>query len=107
MQQKVLIVFTTVSTLDEAEDLAERLVESRFAACVQILPSMTSVYHWEGNIQKETEHLLLIKSLSEKWDELRDFITENHSYSVPEIVTVSADEVAEPYLNWLNKATNE
>ena len=99
----MLIVMTTVSEKTAAEVLAEMLVDARLAACVQILPQMTSVYVWEGGVQKEGEHLMLIKTLPEKWEELRDFITANHSYTVPEIVAIEADRVSEPYLQWMRK----
>lgn len=97
----MLIVFTTTPNAEEAELLAEKIVEARLAACVQILPQMTSVYVWEGKVQKEGEHLMLIKTLSEKWDDLRAFITENHSYDVPEIVAIDAEKVSESYLYWI------
>src|SRR5437773_7333633 len=97
----MLIVLTTTPNIDEAEGLAEKLVAAKLAACVQILPQMTSVYFWEGKVQKEPEYLMLIKTLPEKWDGLRDFITANHSYSVPEIVTVKADKVSDGYLAWM------
>lgn len=83
--------------------LAKKLVEANLTACVQILPQMTSVYVWEGKLQKENEHLLLIKTLPEKWDELHAFITAHHSYDVPEIVAVDAEKVSEPYQTWLTK----
>lgn len=97
----MLIVLTTVPDAAAGEQLATQIIEKRLAACVQILPQMTSVYRWEGEIQKETEHLLLIKTLGEKWDELRDFVVANHSYDVPEIVAVPAENVSEEYLKWL------
>lgn len=75
----MLIVLTTVLSADEAASLAEAIVTTRLAACVQILPQMTSVYVWEGKLQKEGEHLLLIKTLPEKYDELEAFITANHT----------------------------
>src|SRR5690606_8951037 len=62
-EEVMLIVITTTSSTDEAESLANGLVESRLAACVQILPQMTSIYSWEGKIEKDEEHLLLIKTL--------------------------------------------
>lgn len=99
----MLIVFTTTPKLTEAESLAEKIIEANLAACVQILPQMTSVYIWEGKLQKEGEHLLLIKTLPEKWDKLRDFITANHSYDVPEIVAINAEKVSEPYQSWLDE----
>ena len=96
----MLVVLTTISTFEEADALAVKLVESRLAACVQILPQMTSVYVWEGKTQHESECLLLIKTLTEKWDDLREFISTNHSYDIPEIVAIDA-KAAEPYLAWL------
>jgi periplasmic divalent cation tolerance protein len=97
----MLIVFTTVPTAEEASSLADKIVDARLGACVQILPQMMSVYIWQGAIQHESEHLLLIKTLPEKWDDLRDFISTNHSYSVPEIVAIDAMNVTEPYERWL------
>lgn len=99
----MFIVLTTTPNITEAESLAANIVESKLAACVQILPQMTSVYVWEGKIQKEAEHLLLIKTLPEKWDELRDFITANHGYDVPEIVAVEANKLNESYLAWIRE----
>jgi|SRR3954464_1541151 periplasmic divalent cation tolerance protein len=100
----MLIVFTTVPDQDAGEQLAEKLVTENLAGCVQVLPRMTSVYVWEGRVMKEGEHLLLIKSLPGKWDGLREFITANHSYDVPEIVAVESSNVAEPYRAWLENA---
>ena len=102
----MLIVLTTVLSADEAASLAEKIVTARLAACVQILPQMTSVYVWEGKLQKEGEHLLLIKTLPEKYDELEAFITANHSYDVPEIVAIGA-EASRPYLEWMESVLNE
>lgn len=100
----MLVVLTTSPTAAEAEALAEKIVESGLAACVQILPQMTSIYIWEGRLQKEGEHLLLIKTLPEKYEELAAFITSNHSYDTPEIVAIDADRVSEHYLAWLTMA---
>jgi periplasmic divalent cation tolerance protein len=103
----MLIVMTTLPAIEAAEALAEQIVEARLAACVQILPQMTSVYVWEGEMQKEGEHLLLIKTLPEKWEELRDFIAENHTYDVPEIVAIDAEHLSESYGAWLRSALEQ
>ncbi|MBK7931893.1 MAG: divalent-cation tolerance protein CutA [Pyrinomonadaceae bacterium] len=100
----MLIVMTTVPSLHESDAMAVKIIESKLAACVQILPPMTSVYVWEGKVNKESEHLLLIKTLEEKYDELASFITANHSYDIPEIVAIKAEKVSEPYLNWMSSA---
>jgi periplasmic divalent cation tolerance protein len=97
----MLVVLTTTPSVEEAESLAQKIVEAKLAACVQVLPQMTSVYFWENAIQKDAEHLLLIKTLSEKFDELQEFIQSNHSYEVPEIVALPAEKVSSNYLNWM------
>jgi periplasmic divalent cation tolerance protein len=99
----MLIVFTTVSRGSEGTLLAEKLVESKLAACVQIVPQITSVYFWEGKIQKDNEQLLLIKTTEDKYLELERFISDNHSYEVPEIVAVSSENIAKPYRRWLDE----
>lgn len=97
----MIIVLTTVPNPEEAESLAQKIVEARLAACVQVLPAMKSFYFWEGAIQADSEHLLLIKTLVEKFDELKDFIQANHTYSVPEIVALRAEKMSENYFRWL------
>lgn len=95
------IVLTTAPDQAAGEELARKLVDNGLAACVQVMPRMTSFYLWEGKIEKDEEHLLLIKTLPEKFDEVAAFIAQNHSYEVPEIAAIDADRVAEPYLSWL------
>ncbi|MGD9561372.1 MAG: divalent-cation tolerance protein CutA [Pyrinomonadaceae bacterium] len=97
----MLILFTTTPTADEAERLGNSMVAKRLAACVQILPKMTSVYFWEGKVQTDEEHLLLLKTTPEKYGELEAFINENHSYDVPEIVAVESAKVSPKYREWL------
>jgi periplasmic divalent cation tolerance protein len=97
----MLIVLTTTSTTDEAESLANGLVESRLAGCVQILSKITSVYAWEGKIAKDSEHLLLIKTLPEKYETVEEYILDHHSYDTPEIVAIDAEKVSAGYLKWL------
>jgi periplasmic divalent cation tolerance protein len=97
----MLIVLTTTPNADEAASLARGIVEAKLAACVQILPQMTSVYFWEGKVQTEPEHLLLLKTLEEKFDALSEFIRKNHSYDVPEIVALRAEDVSAGYLEWM------
>lgn len=100
-----IVVLTTTPNIQEAEGLAEKIVDAKLAACVQVLPEMRSFYFWEGAVQREPEHLLLIKTLPEKFDALKSFILENHSYDVPEIVALEAERVSESYLAWLQDVT--
>lgn len=97
----MLVVLTTTPNITEAESLARKIIAARLAACVQVLPAMKSFYFWEGAVQAETEHLLLIKTLSKNFPELEKFIQSNHSYDVPEIVALAAEKVSESYLAWI------
>jgi periplasmic divalent cation tolerance protein len=99
----VLIVLTTTPSGEEAASLAEKIIDARLAACVQVLPEMTSFYVWEGKTQREPEHLLLIKTLGSKYDELERFIIANHSYSVPEIVAMNGERASIAYLSWMKE----
>lgn len=101
MTGEVLVVLTTVSGDEAAERLARKIVEAKFAACVQILPPLKSVYFWENTVQVETEHLLLIKTLRGGFEALKTFIQENHDYETPEIIALAASAVAEKYLEWM------
>ena len=97
----MLIVLTTTPNSAEAEFLAEKIVAAKLAACVQIIPQMTSIYIWKGKIQKGSEHLLLIKTLPEKYDELEAFIKANHSYTLPEITAIDIDRTSDEYARWM------
>lgn len=97
----MIVVLTTTPNEGEAEGLADAIVRAKLAACVQVLPPMTSFYWWGDDMQKEKEHLLLIKTLPEKYDELETFIKANHSYDVPEIAAFDSERVSEAYLAWM------
>ena len=98
--EEMIVVMTTVADGGEAQQLAEGLVGEKLAACVQIMPPMTSVYVWKNEVRRETEHLLLVKTTAEKFDEVEEFIQRDHSYDTPEIISITADKVSEKYLNW-------
>ena len=101
MESVAIVVLTTVSNDEEAETLARKIVEAKLAACVQILPPMKSVYFWENAIRIDAEQLLLIKTLTGKFNELKSFIQSNHSYDTPEIIALPASAVAGSYLDWM------
>ena len=100
-----LIVLTTYPDQDSALKAAQRLVREKLAACVNILPAMTSVYMWEGKETSGTEHLLLIKTRQGRYAELERSIRESHPYELPEIVATPMTEGLAPYLNWIDENT--
>ena len=80
-----IVVFMTSANADEARRIAHELVERQLAACVQILPEIESVYRWNGEVQRETELLLLAKTTAAQFDDLERAVREIHSYDTPEI----------------------
>ena len=100
----MLIVMTTAPTIEEANSLAKGLVEEKHAACVQVLPRMTSFYIWKGNVESAEEFLLIAKTTEEKYAGLEFWIQARHSYETPEIVAVSAESVSAGYASWLTES---
>ncbi len=103
---EALVVITTTETFAEAERLANELVNRELAACVQILPQMTSVYRWQGKVEQANEALLLIKTTSGAYLKLEQAIKELHSYQTPEIMALSVTAVSADYLAWLFSCIN-
>jgi periplasmic divalent cation tolerance protein len=106
MATEAIVVFMTASNAEEAERLADRLVEARLAACVQILPQMESVYRWQGKIERQREVLLIAKTVTSKFAELEKEVRALHSYETPEIVAFPLTAGSEPYLQWLSASVD-
>ena len=102
MNSNTIIILTTVSSKEEGNEIASKLIENKLAACVNILPKMTSIYRWRNKINKEDEFLLLIKTAECLEQEVYDFIKDNHSYEVPEIITLDIKNIDKKYSEWLN-----
>lgn len=97
------IILTTAGTQAEAEQLAEMLVTRRLAACVQMIP-MASRYVWNGELQKDSEVLLLVKTSAELYPQVEAALLENHSYAVPEIIQLPVSQGLEGYLGWIGES---
>jgi periplasmic divalent cation tolerance protein len=95
------IVLTTCGSEDEAEKIAQYLVENRLAACVNIVPQVRSIYRWQGKVESARELLLLVKTTNEKFTQVRDAIRELHSYELPECAVLSIEDGSAAYLDWI------
>lgn len=102
---KNCVIYCTVPNEFNANLIATTLVEENLAACVNILPSVTSVYKWEGIVQNDNEMLMIIKTQQDKFDALEAKIKQLHEYSVPEIIAVPIVKGSEDYQNWIVKET--
>jgi periplasmic divalent cation tolerance protein len=100
----VRIVLTTCASPGEASRLARTLVEERLAACATLIPSVQSIYHWQGEIELSTETLLLLKTAPEKLVALETRLHQLHSYQTPEFLVLGVEGVSDPYLEWLQSA---
>ncbi len=97
-----LIVLMTAGSQEEAEHLATTLVAEMLAACVNIIPGLTSVYRWEGQIQHDQEWLLVAKSQRDVLDRLVQRVQDLHSYDLPEIIALPLAGGSEAYLRWID-----
>jgi periplasmic divalent cation tolerance protein len=102
-----LLVLTSLPDRRNAEKLAVLLVERRLAACVNILAPCASVYRWQGEIQHDEEHPLIIKTVQDRYAELEALIRANHPYELPEIVAVSVIHGLPAYLQWVESETRD
>lgn len=101
-----IVVFTTVSSEDEAVRLVRTLLERRLIACGTLVPGARSLYRWQGKIADEREILLLLKTRSARVEALQEAFTELHPYKVPELLALSVDTGLEKYLEWINTETS-
>ena len=86
--------------------IANALVESRLAACANLVAPIRSIYRWEGKIWDEKEWLLMIKTQKQRYEEVEKRVKSLHSYSVPEIVSVPITAGSSAYLNWIKENTD-
>ena len=96
-----VMVYMTAGDRTEAERIGRALVETRLAACVNILPGAKSVYEWQGELHKDQELVLLIKTRSDRLAALEVRLLELHPYELPELVVVPLVGGLAPYLSWI------
>jgi periplasmic divalent cation tolerance protein len=95
------IVLTTAGSEEEARKIARHLVEGRLAACVNIVPQITSVYRWENKVEEAGEWLLIIKTTADAFERVREAILQLHSYGLPECICLTIDDGSPDYLSWI------
>lgn len=99
------VILVTAGSEDEAARIATALVEERLAGCVNIVPSIRSIYRWEGKVCDEAEVLLVIKARHDKVPQLTERVKQLHSYTVPEVIALPITEGSADYLKWLMDVT--
>jgi periplasmic divalent cation tolerance protein len=102
-----IVVVTTVGEEARALVIARELVARRLAACVNVVPGMRSVYRWQGKICRDTEYLLMVKTLSEEFEAVAAAIRELHSYELPEILAFEVGFGDDRFLAWIRDAVDK
>lgn len=100
-----IVIMNTCPDEELAQTLATGLVDNGLAACVNILPRLTSVYCWQGRRESENEVLLFIKTRQDLYPAVQDWILEHHSYEVPEVIAVPVISGLPSYLEWIDTQT--
>lgn len=106
MDNRAILIYTTVADRDTAGALAELLVQARLAACVHLVPGIRSVYRWRGEVQRDEEVQLVIKSGVSHFDAVAALLREHHPYELPEILSVRVDRGSQEYLDWIAGETS-
>jgi periplasmic divalent cation tolerance protein len=102
-----VVALTTVASAEDAERIARALVERRLAACVNVVPGVVSHYRFKGELVRDEERLLVIKTRGERLEALRTALVELHPYELPELVALEITAGHEPYLAWLDESVSE
>ena len=100
------IILITAGSVEEGERIAGSLVDHHLAACVNVVPSVKSVFFWEGKTDQQSEVLLIAKSRKSLLDQIIDHVKKIHSYSVPEIIAIPVIGGSEDYLKWVEETTS-
>lgn len=103
MSTEICVVYATVPDPETGEQLGREMVEARLAACANVLPSVTSIYHWEGEVQQDKEAVLILKTSRERYPELECALKAKHPYECPCIVSWDIAEGHTPYLDWVRE----
>jgi periplasmic divalent cation tolerance protein len=95
-------VMTTTKTKEQAQTIAQHLVEAKLAACVQITGPIASIYRWKGKVENVQEWLCLIKTQDDLYNKVEVAIKSLHPYEIPEIIAIPIVKGSKEYLSWLD-----
>lgn len=102
-----IVALSTFPSVEVASDIARQLVVDRLAACVNLVPSIRSIYTWNGAVCDDAEVLAVIKTRRERLEQLRAAIVSQHPYDCPEVIALDIADGHEPYLSWIGAMTSD
>ena len=106
-QGSEIVVFVTTSSQEEAEKLGRMIVDSRFAACANVVGGIRSIFRWDNQVSVENECLMVIKTTLQRYSELEALIRQHHSYQIPEIIALPVVGGSVSYLDWIRSETDK
>jgi periplasmic divalent cation tolerance protein len=98
---ETVVVLVTAPSAEKAAEIARTLVEEKLAACGSVVPAVRSIYRWQGEVQDETEALLVLKAPRKRLQELSDRVVQLHPYEVPEVIGIPIEGGNERYIDWI------
>jgi periplasmic divalent cation tolerance protein len=101
LQNTYVIVMVTTASKQEAEKIAQRLLDERLIACANIIGPVSSLFHWSGKTEHAEEYLIFMKSRKDLFEKLEKAVKALHSYEVPEILVIPIVGGSKAYLDWL------
>ena len=103
MDERPVLIMVTTGGRDDAERLGEALVVEHLAACCSVVPTVHSIYYWQGQLHRGHEALLLVKTVESQAAMVQEFVRSHHDYELPEILQVPIEGGSAPYLKWLEE----
>lgn len=100
-ESEVSVVLVTAPDGETAQRLGRALVEERLAACVNVVPAITSIYRWQGAVETDSEVLMVIKTSTRGFESLRRRVVELHPYDTPEVLALDVRDGDRDYLDWV------
>ena len=105
--EKRFAVFVTTPGVEEGNKIAEALVAEKLVACVNLVESISSIYWWQGKVERDREALLVMKTRAGLVQQVITRVKQLHSYTVPEVVSLPIEEGNPDYLKWIGEVTGE
>lgn len=102
-----IMIFCTTANRAEAEAISALLLERKLIACSNVLDGVHSLFWWEGSVQNEKEHIMIMKTTEDLFEQVEETVRKMHSYDVPEIIALPIVKGSKDYLNWLREAVKQ